>query len=84
MFTGLVEGMAVLVDRAVGGFGQRVESALSRETDRAVQDEATRSGLRDANFAEVASRISLLSTQLQAALQMAGTSQSLSLLNFLR
>jgi flagellin-like hook-associated protein FlgL len=68
----------------VGGFGQRVESALSRETDRAVQDEATRSGLRDANFAEVASRISLLSTQLQAALQMAGTSQSLSLLNFLR
>lgn len=67
----------------VGGFGQRVESALSRETDRAVQDEATRSGLRDADFAEVASRIALLQTQLQAALQTAGTSRSLSLLDFL-
>ncbi len=67
----------------VGGFGQRVESALSRESDRAVQDEATRSGLRDADFAEVASRIALLQTQLQAALQTAGTSRSLSLLDFL-
>jgi flagellin-like hook-associated protein FlgL len=67
----------------VGGYGQRVESAISRESDRTVQDEATRSELRDADFTAVATRISLLQTQLQAAYQTAASNQSRSLLDFL-
>jgi flagellar hook-associated protein 3 FlgL len=68
----------------VGSFQQRVESALSRETDRAVLDEATRSSLRDLDLAEAATRYSLLQTQYQAGLQTTASAQQLSLLDFLR
>ncbi|MDX2130476.1 MAG: flagellin [Planctomycetota bacterium] len=67
----------------VGGYAQRVEAALVRETDRATSDEAVRSELRDTDFAKAASRLSLLETQLQAALRVAGSTQQLSILNYL-
>ncbi len=67
----------------VGSFGQRIEAAISRETDREVLDEATRSSLRDLDFAQAATRYSLLQTQYQAGLQTAATAQQLSLLDFL-
>jgi flagellar hook-associated protein 3 FlgL len=68
----------------VGSFQQRVDSALTRETDRAVLDEATRSSLRDLDLAEAATRYSLLQTQYQAGLQTTASAQRLSLLDFLR
>jgi flagellar hook-associated protein 3 FlgL len=68
----------------VGSFQQRVDSALTRETDRSVLDEATRSSLRDLDFAEAATRYSLLQTQYQAGLQTTAAAQRLSLLDFLR
>jgi flagellin-like hook-associated protein FlgL len=67
----------------VGSYAQRVEGALLRETDRATLDEATRSNLRDLDFAAAATRFSLLQTQLQAGLQTAGRVQQLSLLDYL-
>lgn len=68
----------------VGSFQQRVDSALTRETDRAVLDESTRSSLRDLDLAEAATRYSLLQTQYQAGLQTTASAQRLSLLDFLR
>lgn len=68
----------------VGSFQQRVDSALTRETDRSVLDEATRSSLRDLDLAEAATRYSLLQTQYQAGLQTTASAQRLSLLDFLR
>jgi flagellin-like hook-associated protein FlgL len=68
----------------VGSFQQRVDSALTRETDRSVLDEATRSSLRDLDLAEAATRYSLLQTQYQAGLQTTAAAQRLSLLDFLR
>ncbi len=67
----------------VGSFAQRVESSLVREQDRAVLDETIRSALRDTDFAEAATRFSLLQTQLEAGLRAAATTSSLSLLDFL-
>ncbi len=68
----------------VGSFGQRIDAALTRETDRAVLDESTRSSLRDLDLAEASTRFSLLNTQYQAGLQTTALSQQLSLLDFLR
>lgn len=67
----------------VGGFDQRVESAQVRETDRATLDEATRSVLRDTDYASAASKLALLQTQLQAGMQVAAQSLNRSLLDFL-
>ncbi len=53
----------------VGGFAQRVDSAITREDDRSVLDTATRSQLRDVDFTEAATRFSMLQTQLQASLR---------------
>ncbi|MFO0857126.1 MAG: flagellin [Phycisphaerales bacterium] len=68
----------------VGSFSQRVDAALTRETDRAVLDESTRSSLRDLDLAEASTRFTLLNTQYQAGLQTTALSQQLSLLDFLR
>lgn len=67
----------------VGGLSQRVDAANVRETDRANLDLQTRSELRDTDFAAAASRLTLLQTQLQAGLQTAASTYSLSLLDFL-
>ncbi len=67
----------------VGGFAQRVEGAITRETDRSVLDEATRSQLRDVDFTEAATRFSMLQTQLQASLRTTALTQQLSILDFL-
>ncbi len=77
-----IDGLAD-VRGAVGGHAQRVEAARVREADRAITDESIRSELRDTDFAKAASRLSLLQTQLQAALTVAGSAQRLSLLDFL-
>lgn len=67
----------------VGSFASRVDAAYTREEDRALVDETVRSQLRDVDYAEAASRFSLLQTQLQAALQTTAMYQSRSLLDFL-
>lgn len=67
----------------VGSFASRVDAATTREEDRALIDETVRSQLRDVDYAEAASRFSLLQTQLQAALQTTAAYQSRSLLDFL-
>lgn len=67
----------------VGGFAQRVEGAITRETDRSVLDESTRSQLRDVDFTEAATRFSMLQTQLQASLRTTALTQQLSILDFL-
>lgn len=68
---------------AVGGLAQRVDGAQEQEQDRASLDEQIRSGLRDVDFAEAATRFSLLQTQLQAGLQTTAAATSRSLLDFL-
>ncbi len=68
----------------VGAFGQRVSFAESREVDMATLNETVRSQLRDADFAQVASRLSLLQAQLEASLRVTSQAGSLSLLDFLR
>lgn len=75
---GLVEARGL-----VGGYGQRIDSAKARETERATADETTRSGLRDTDYTKAASRLALLQTQLQAGLQVAASAQRLTLLDFL-
>lgn len=67
----------------VGSFAARVDAANTREEDRALVDETVRSQLRDVDYAEAATRFSLLQTQLQAALQTTASYQSRSLLDFL-
>ncbi|MEZ6235500.1 MAG: flagellin [Phycisphaerales bacterium] len=66
-----------------GGFDRRVGDLTLTEEDRQVLDESARSLLRDADFAEVASRFTLLQTQLQAGYQVLAQSSQLSLLDFL-
>lgn len=67
----------------VGGFGKRVEDELRREEDKRVLDTSVRSSLYDVDFAEAATRLSLLELQLQAGLQVAAGGTQLTLLNFL-
>lgn len=67
----------------LGGYANRIEDAAARETDRQVLDEGTRSLLRDTDFTKAASRLTLLQTQLQAALQVTAALNSRSLLDFL-
>lgn len=68
----------------VGGYAARVEDETRREEDRSVLDTQIRSGLRDADFAAVASEYSLLQTQLEAGLRTTASQASLSLLDFIR
>lgn len=68
---------------AIGGLARRADGAKASEEDRAALDEQIRSRLRDVDFAEAATRFSLLQTQLQAGLQTAASATSRSLLDFL-
>ncbi|MBS0198705.1 MAG: hypothetical protein JSR77_18310 [Planctomycetes bacterium] len=67
----------------VGGHAQRIDSAATRETDRATLDETIRTGLRDADFTQAATQFSLLQTQLEAGLRVAAISSQRTLLDFL-
>jgi len=67
----------------VGGHAQRIESATGRENDRATLDETIRSGLRDADYTQAATRYSLLQTQLEAGLRVTAMASQRSLLDFL-
>lgn len=66
-----------------GGRAQRVEDATARLEDAMVLDESIRSEIRDLDFVEASTRLSLLQLQLQAGVAAAAQSQPLSLLNFL-
>lgn len=83
------EALAVDLDRVaetrglVGGRARIVDQEFDMLDQRRTLDETTRSHLRDTDFAEAASRYSLLQSQLQASLQVAASANSLSLLDFL-
>lgn len=68
----------------VGGFASRVEKETTALDDRTLLDQSLMSQLQDADFAQAASRLALLQTQLQAGYQTTATVSNLSLLNFLR
>lgn len=68
----------------VGVYANRVTRAVQRQEDLITLDEQMRSGLQDADYTEASIRFNLLQTQLQAALRTGATSQSLTLLDFLR
>ncbi|MEM7623227.1 MAG: flagellin [Planctomycetota bacterium] len=68
----------------VGGYARRVEDETRLEEDRSLLDETVRSNLRDADFAEAASRYSQLQTQLEAGLRTSAAISNLSLLDFIR
>mgnify|MGYP000290362457 CR=1 FL=1 len=67
----------------VGSFAQRVESAIESEEDRRTLDDTVRSSLRDTDYAQAATRFSLLQTQLEASIRVTSLSSSLSLLDFI-
>ncbi len=67
----------------VGGYARRIEDETRREEERVLLDESLRSNLRDTDYAEAATRLSLLQTQLAATLQVTAGLSQLSLLNFL-
>ncbi len=68
----------------VGVHAARVERAITRLEDVQVNDERLRSQLQDLDYAEAATRFTLLQTQLQAALTAGSQINSLSLLDFIR
>ncbi len=67
----------------VGGLARRVDQEQELLDDRRVTDLTLRSTLRDVDFAEAATRLTLLQTQLQAAYQTTTLVNSLNLLDFL-
>lgn len=82
-------GLEQAVDRLsetralVGGYARRVQNATRQQEDQTLLDETTRSMMRDVDFTEAAMRLSLLQTQLQAAMAVTAQSMSRSLLDFL-
>lgn len=67
----------------VGGYADRVEKESVALEDRNVLDQAVLSQLQDADFAQAASRLAMLQTQLQAGLQTTALASRLSLLDYL-
>ncbi|MFG0291603.1 MAG: flagellin [Phycisphaerales bacterium JB050] len=67
----------------VGTRSARVEQVQTRTDERMLLDRSIKSDLQDLDYIEASTRFSLLQVQLQAAYQVAASSQSLSLLNFL-
>lgn len=67
----------------VGSYSKRLETARVREEDVNVMEQSFRSELRDLDFAEASTKLSLLQTQLQAGLQSMTIANQLSLLDFL-
>lgn len=67
----------------VGGHAQRVEAALSRASEQTLVDTTIRSELQDVDFAQAASRFSLLQVQLEAGLRTTALAGQRTLLDFL-
>jgi flagellar hook-associated protein 3 FlgL len=67
----------------VGSYAKRVEDGQRRLEDQQTFDEQVKSQLQDVDFAEAASKLSLLQTQLQATYQVAGKLNGRTLLDFL-
>jgi flagellin-like hook-associated protein FlgL len=67
----------------VGSYSKRLESARVREEDVNVMEQSFRSELRDLDFAEASTKLTLLQTQLQAGLQSMSIANQLNLLDFL-
>ncbi len=67
----------------VGGYSQRVDFADSHQQERTTVDKQVRSQLQDLDFAEAATRYSLLQTQLTAGMQVGARLSQQSLLDFL-
>ncbi len=67
----------------VGTYAQRVDQALELLQDQRVSDSKTKSELQDVDYAEAATRLSQLQTQLEATLRTAGTIGRTSLFDFL-
>jgi flagellin-like hook-associated protein FlgL len=67
----------------VGGYGNRVREQTTRLADTKIVDEQTRSDLMDTDFAEAATRLSSLSTQLEATLRTTSIARGRSLFDFL-
>ena len=67
----------------VGGREQRVEQSEQRLEDKKLLDTSIKSTLQDLDFFEASSRLSLLQTQLQAAMTSAARTAPLTLLNYL-
>ncbi len=67
----------------VGGFAQRVDFAADQEEERTTVDKQVRSQLEDLDFAEAATRYSLLQTQLNAGMRIGASLSQQSLLDFL-
>ena len=67
----------------VGSYSKRLGSARVREEDVNVMEQSFRSELRDLDFAEASTRLTLLQTQLQAGLQSMSIANQLNLLDFL-
>lgn len=68
----------------VGGYNRRVQDQKQRIEDQDVVDEQIRSSLMDTDYAEAATRLSNLNTQLQATLQTTSLTQGRTLFDFLR
>ena len=68
---------------SVGIQARRVQDSQQRSEDLNVTEQALLSDLQDADVAEVISRLSLLQTQLQAAMQIGSSRLQQSLLDFL-
>ncbi len=67
----------------VGGYARRVGDETVREEDRVLLDQSLKSRLQDTDYAQAATRLSLLQTQLAATLQITAGLSQLSLLNYL-
>jgi len=67
----------------VGTYSRRVTEASERLEDQRIVDLQLKSNLQDTDYAEAATRFSLLQTQLQASLQTTAQFQSRTLLDFL-
>lgn len=67
----------------VGGYNRRVQDQRQRLEDQDVVDEQIRSSLMDTDYAEAATRLSNLNTQLQATLQTTSLTQGRTLFDFL-
>ncbi len=67
----------------VGSYGQRLDNARAREEDGNLLEQSVRSELRDVDFAEAATRLTALQTQLEAGLRSTSLAGQLSLLDFL-
>lgn len=83
------ERIEAIVDRVsqsralVGGYSRRVADGKKSQEDLLILDQTTRSTLQDLDYAEAATRLSRLQTQLQAGYTVTSQLLSRSLLDFL-